>query len=135
MGYQFFTISEYVNEEHHISASEKIIRGRTDFHVHEFFEIEFVVDGAGKHIVNGQEYDLSKSDIYLLTPGTFHKLVCDPELKLVNIMFDESVIATAEYGANLTAAVQNKNVFGCQFHPEKSGAVGLNILKAFCEME
>lgn len=48
---------------------------------------------------------------------------------------DESVIATAEYGANLTAAVQNKNVFGCQFHPEKSGAVGLNILKAFCEME
>ena len=48
---------------------------------------------------------------------------------------DESVIATAEYGANLTAAVQNKNVFGCQFHPEKSGAVGLSILKAFCEME
>ena len=48
---------------------------------------------------------------------------------------DESVIATAEYGANLTAAVQNKNVFGCQFHPEKSGTVGLNILKAFCEME
>lgn len=48
---------------------------------------------------------------------------------------DESVIATAEYGANLTAAVQNKNVFGCQFHPEKSGDVGLKILKAFCEME
>ena len=48
---------------------------------------------------------------------------------------DESVIATAEYGKELTAAVQNKNVFGCQFHPEKSGNVGLNILKAFCEME
>lgn len=47
----------------------------------------------------------------------------------------ESVIATAEYGADLTAAVANKNVFGCQFHPEKSGEVGLNILKAFCEME
>ncbi|MBE6913721.1 MAG: imidazole glycerol phosphate synthase subunit HisH [Ruminococcaceae bacterium] len=47
----------------------------------------------------------------------------------------ESVIATAEYGAELTAAVQNGNVFGCQFHPEKSGEVGLNILRAFCEME
>ena len=45
----------------------------------------------------------------------------------------ESVIATAEYGANLTAAVQRGNVCGCQFHPEKSGRVGLNILKAFCE--
>lgn len=43
------------------------------------------------------------------------------------------VIATAEYGAPLTAAVANGNVFGCQFHPEKSGEVGLKILKAFCE--
>ena len=46
-----------------------------------------------------------------------------------------AVIATTEYGAELTAAVANKNVFGCQFHPEKSGEVGLNILKAFVEME
>ncbi len=47
---------------------------------------------------------------------------------------DDSVIATAEYGKELTAAVQNENVFGCQFHPEKSGEVGLKILKAFCEV-
>ena len=46
----------------------------------------------------------------------------------------ESVIATTEYGAVLTAAVQLDNVYGCQFHPEKSGRVGLNILKAFCEL-
>jgi len=46
-----------------------------------------------------------------------------------------SLIATTEYGKELTAAVANGNVFGCQFHPEKSGTVGLNILKAFCEME
>ena len=47
----------------------------------------------------------------------------------------KNVIATSEYGADLTAAVANDNVFGCQFHPEKSGDVGLNILRAFCEME
>ena len=45
----------------------------------------------------------------------------------------DSAAATAEYGANLTAAVARDNVFGCQFHPEKSGKVGLNILRAFCE--
>lgn len=45
----------------------------------------------------------------------------------------ESVIANAEYGTNLTAAVQCGNVYGCQFHPEKSGNTGLNILRAFCE--
>lgn len=48
---------------------------------------------------------------------------------------DDSVIATAEYGKELTAAVQKGNIMGCQFHPEKSGEVGLNILRAFCEME
>ena len=46
----------------------------------------------------------------------------------------ESVIATAEYGRELTAAVARGNVMGCQFHPEKSGKVGLSILKAFCEI-
>ena len=48
---------------------------------------------------------------------------------------DESVSATAEYGAELTASVEKGNVYGCQFHPEKSGEVGLKIIKAFCEME
>ena len=48
---------------------------------------------------------------------------------------DDSVIATAEYGPELTAAVQRGKVFGCQFHPEKSGRVGLAMLRAFCEVE
>ena len=46
---------------------------------------------------------------------------------------EDSVIADTEYGAYLTAAVANGNNFGCQFHPEKSGLVGLNILRAFVE--
>ena len=47
---------------------------------------------------------------------------------------DPAVIATTEYGAELTAAVASGNVYGCQFHPEKSGSVGLGILRAFCEL-
>lgn len=45
------------------------------------------------------------------------------------------VTALTDYGAPLTAAVGENNVFGCQFHPEKSGGVGLAILSAFCETE
>ncbi len=45
-----------------------------------------------------------------------------------------NVIATTDYGATLTAAVGKDNVVGCQFHPEKSGPVGLKILKSFCNM-
>ena len=46
----------------------------------------------------------------------------------------DAIIATTEYGAPITAAVAQGNVCGCQFHPEKSGMVGLSILKAFCEL-
>lgn len=47
---------------------------------------------------------------------------------------DESLIASTDYSAPLTAAAANGNVIGTQFHPEKSGEVGMKILKAFCEM-
>lgn len=47
----------------------------------------------------------------------------------------DSIIATTEYGIEITAAAANKNIFGCQFHPEKSGPAGLSILRAFCDME
>lgn len=47
---------------------------------------------------------------------------------------DSAVTSRAEYGALLTGSVEKGNVYGTQFHPEKSGEVGLKILKAFCEL-
>ena len=47
---------------------------------------------------------------------------------------DSYVSSRTEYGVMLTASAENGNVFGTQFHPEKSGKVGLAILKAFIEM-
>ena len=46
----------------------------------------------------------------------------------------DSLAAVTDYGIPITAAVERGNVFGCQFHPEKSGNVGLEILKKFCEV-
>ena len=48
---------------------------------------------------------------------------------------EDSLAATSDYSRPITAAVEKGNIFGCQFHPEKSGNVGLEILKKFCEME
>ena len=48
---------------------------------------------------------------------------------------DDSLLTYTEYGEKITASVVHKNVYGVQFHPEKSGNVGLNILRAFCEWE
>ena len=46
----------------------------------------------------------------------------------------DALLATTEYGAELTACAGKENVFGCQFHPEKSGSVGLNILRGFSKV-
>lgn len=48
---------------------------------------------------------------------------------------EASLLATTEYGEELTAAVAQENITGCQFHPEKSGDIGLSILRAFDEWE
>ena len=47
----------------------------------------------------------------------------------------DALLADTEYGTDLTACAGRDHVMGCQFHPEKSGQVGLNILRAFCEMK
>ena len=107
----------------------------------------------GLGLIPGSVEDL-KSDIpaELKVPhigwNALHPLLDHPLLKYVNygdcVYFvhsfyakhcDESTIATAEYGTAVTAAVAHGNVMGCQFHPEKSGKVGLNILRAICELE
>ena len=71
----------------------------------------------------GLGFKYIKEDDYVYFVHSYYAAECD-----------ESVIAVTEYGAELTAAVANGNVYGCQFHPEKSGEVGMKILKAFMEL-
>ena len=47
---------------------------------------------------------------------------------------EDSLSAVTEYDIPMTAAVEKGNIFGCQFHPEKSGNIGLSILRKFCEL-
>jgi glutamine amidotransferase len=49
---------------------------------------------------------------------------------------DKSIVAaTTNYSVDIDASVHSGNIYACQFHPEKSGTVGLNILKNFLELE
>ena len=47
---------------------------------------------------------------------------------------EETVKATTQYSVNIHASVEKDNVFACQFHPEKSGDLGLQVLKNFAEL-
>lgn len=63
----------------------------------------------------------SKSGDFVYFVHSFYAVGCE-----------DSLAAVTEYGETVTAAVEKDNIFGCQFHPEKSGETGLNILRAFC---
>lgn len=47
----------------------------------------------------------------------------------------DCVAATTDYGVKIHAAVEKENLFGCQFHPEKSSETGLEILKNFLKLQ
>lgn len=81
---------------------------------------------------NALEFTNGKSDIFkYLKDGDFVYFVHSYYAKVEN---DENLIAITDYTAKLTASVQSGNIYGCQFHPEKSGDTGLKILKAFSEI-
>ena len=69
----------------------------------------------------------------------FRNLPADPYVYFVHSYYlqaeePEIVAATTEYGVTIHASVEKDNVFACQFHPEKSGEIGLTILKNFIEL-
>jgi glutamine amidotransferase len=82
---------------------------------------------------NSLEFTNGKSEIFkYLEDGDFVYFVHSYYAKVEK---DKNLIATTDYTAKLTASVQSGKIYGCQFHPEKSGEVGLKILKAFSELE
>ncbi|MBR3301486.1 MAG: imidazole glycerol phosphate synthase subunit HisH [Firmicutes bacterium] len=71
------------------------------------------------------------SPVFENTPeGTYmyfvHSYYCDAP--------EEYISAVTEYGAPVTAALHRDNIYGCQFHPEKSGEAGLEVLRCFCKL-
>lgn len=68
-------------------------------------------------------FENTKDGAFVYFVHSYHAVNCD-----------DSLLATTEYGIPLTAAVACKNIMGCQFHPEKSGDVGLGILRAFVKL-
>lgn len=69
----------------------------------------------------GRLYEHISEDAYVYFVHSYYLKAADPAI----------VTAVTEYGTQLQVSVEKDNIFGCQFHPEKSSDVGLQILKNF----
>ncbi|MBQ8311070.1 MAG: AraC family ligand binding domain-containing protein [Clostridia bacterium] len=97
MGYEALLFSkEMVDAVRHVTVERRRFHGESRVHFHEFFEIEVIIGGHGRQMLNGTEYTLERGCVYLLSPADFHNVICEGELELINIMFDESLL----YGCN-----------------------------------
>ena len=74
--------------------------------------------------INDPIFKYTKNGDYVYYVHSFYAKNCD-----------EALLATSDNEVSVPGLVKNKNVYGAQFHPEKSGDVGLNLLKAFAELE
>lgn len=87
---------EKFNERHFIGnslikATKKTFNGKCVPHFHDFYEIEYVIDGSGTYVVDGKTYPIKKGMLFFSTPLNFH-FVCDSDFKLYNVMFSSTVI-------------------------------------------
>jgi AraC-like DNA-binding protein len=80
----------YKNEDyvqnHVIASSEKTVHGYCESHGHEFFEIEYVLDGRGVYEIDGVGYEIKKNTVFFMTPGCIHTVYAE-NVKLINLMF------------------------------------------------
>ena len=76
-----------------IKVSEKTVRNPSRLHWHNFIEVEMVIGGSGYNMLNGQRFQLSRGSLYLLRLIDFHEVHPEPELKLLHMCLDESLLS------------------------------------------
>lgn len=81
-----------IEDGKHLSIEEHNVALEHPLHWHSYFEIEIILSGAGKYIINDVEHDIEQNNVFFLTPTDFHCLKLTKETKLVNISFDEECV-------------------------------------------
>lgn len=75
-----------------VIARKKTVKRHVSLHWHDHFEMEFIVSGHGRGVMNGMECELKPGIIYLLTPADFHDITPDGELQLIHVGFDQNAV-------------------------------------------
>lgn len=115
-----------------ISAERKMINGEFKTHWHDFSEIEFVISGSGKYIVDGRVYNIEENMLFFMTPINFHSVSIDKNTEIINIMFSENLCGStlfpfaAGVSENAVCFSENDAVFIKNLLFELISAVGEN---------
>ncbi len=84
-----YTKEDYINWENNIYIEKKFVEKSCPIHWHDHYEIEYIVSGSGKQVLNGIEYPLSAGMIHFLTPTDFHEIIVDSKLEIIKFNFRE----------------------------------------------
>lgn len=83
----------WIEAGNHISVHRRRMTAPVNMHLHEYFELEIILDGMGDHNLNGTIYPVAPGTVYLITPIDFHSLKPESPISLLNISFDETVLS------------------------------------------
>lgn len=100
----------------HLSASMHEVGAHHPLHWHSFFELEIILSGSGKYIVNDIAYDLSERNVFLLTPTDFHHLEVTSPIRLINISFDEELLEEKDIISLVSSSVKKAYNFDSDSH-------------------
>ncbi|MBE6592639.1 MAG: helix-turn-helix domain-containing protein [Ruminococcaceae bacterium] len=87
MRFDRFTVGKYIKNGE-LTVSKKEILGNSSLHWHEFYEIEYLLDGDGDYIIDGKHYPMCRGMFFLMTPANFHEVKTDHS-RAFNVMFSD----------------------------------------------
>ena len=76
----------------HLTVATHVIEGGHPQHWHSYFEIEIILSGSGKYVINDVEYDIRCGRVFFLTSTDFHYLQVDNDTELINVSFDNEIL-------------------------------------------
>lgn len=81
-----------IEKGRHLYAEERTVKGKHALHWHSYFEIELILSGKGKYVINDVGYDIEKHHMFFLSPTDFHYLLVEEDARLIHLAFDETVM-------------------------------------------
>ncbi len=84
-----YTKDDYINWGNNIFVERKFVEKNCPIHWHDHYEIEYIVSGSGKQVLNGIEYPICSGSLHFLTPTDFHELIIDTKLEIIKFNFKE----------------------------------------------